>query len=450
MRLFLLLACLWASIAHGAWLLTPGSTGGGADCTSAPTLLCLAGRSGTANNVLLSTDDSGTITGTALSGTAGFQKGLVLNATTATDLSINPILLNDNVTSLTGIVPFFVFRRDVTINDDAANSLESNIFGFLMTGTWTIGDDSLGGPKADFFNFVPTFTNPTGVNKRLGDAITLIELTPTQLCDTATCTTGRIRGALVDPQYTTNGGGTLTVSGDSSGYEYGPNVDTGVTAGPMIGFQALGVTGAGTISDDIGMRINTSSVTTRTGTYLSVESVDGNRVMRHAGPAVFGTDAAATNVSVGLEVQSTSLALLLSRMTTTQQNALTATAGMEIYNTTLNTFADYENGAWLARARLHPDGGPDFRPGATPSCGTGCASVAGNDRVGDITVSSGVVTSVTVNFSATLGATPICLADANNSAISVGVTSVSTSAVTFGASATLGSGHIYFHCLENA
>ena len=49
-----------------------------------------------------------------------------------------------------------------------------------------------------------------------------------------------------------------------------------------------------------------------------------------------------------LELSSTTAALLVSRMTTTQRNALTASNGMIIYNTTTTQLEAYENGAWGA------------------------------------------------------------------------------------------------------
>jgi hypothetical protein len=65
-----------------------------------------------------------------------------------------------------------------------------------------------------------------------------------------------------------------------------------------------------------------------------------------AGSVLVGDDTA-TNSSVGIEINSTSKALLNARMTTTERNALVAVNGMQIYNTTNSRFEFYENGAWV-------------------------------------------------------------------------------------------------------
>lgn len=52
------------------------------------------------------------------------------------------------------------------------------------------------------------------------------------------------------------------------------------------------------------------------------------------------------NSSVGLELDSTTRAILVSRMDDAQEGALTAVNGMIIYNTDLQKFRCYENGAW--------------------------------------------------------------------------------------------------------
>lgn len=59
-----------------------------------------------------------------------------------------------------------------------------------------------------------------------------------------------------------------------------------------------------------------------------------------------GIGTSSPNSSSILDLTSTTGALLLPRMTTTQRNALTATNGMLIYNTTDNKLQGYEGGAW--------------------------------------------------------------------------------------------------------
>ena len=83
-------------------------------------------------------------------------------------------------------------------------------------------------------------------------------------------------------------------------------------------------------------------------------SVTNNQVARinGRGQFVIGVQAAGglvnvpTNNSVGIELQSTTRAVLLSRMTTAQRDAMTAVDGMIIYNTTTGTIQGYQSGAW--------------------------------------------------------------------------------------------------------
>jgi len=66
-----------------------------------------------------------------------------------------------------------------------------------------------------------------------------------------------------------------------------------------------------------------------------------------AGSLVVGTSDTPTNASVGIEVVATDKAILLPRMNSTQEAALTAVNGMVIYNSQTNKFRGYENGAWV-------------------------------------------------------------------------------------------------------
>lgn len=89
--------------------------------------------------------------------------------------------------------------------------------------------------------------------------------------------------------------------------------------------------------------------------------------------------------------------------------------------------------------------------GATPSVGT-CGtspSVVGGDNSGTITIGSGVVTACTLTFAKTWAGTPACVATSGSGSISAGVTAISTTAVTFGLSATLGDGKIYYFCARS-
>lgn len=90
--------------------------------------------------------------------------------------------------------------------------------------------------------------------------------------------------------------------------------------------------------------------------------------------------------------------------------------------------------------------------GTVPSMGT-CGtspSVVGNDAAGTITIGSGVVTSCTLNFAIPYESSNISVLESDNStAVTGDVTSITTSSVTFGFSATLGGGKLYYMVAEN-
>lgn len=86
---------------------------------------------------------------------------------------------------------------------------------------------------------------------------------------------------------------------------------------------------------------------THTGLRLECTNADNNYALVTAaggGNVGFGTET--PNSSAILELDSTTGALLLPRMTTAQEGALTATNGMMIYNTSTNKVRVYEGGAW--------------------------------------------------------------------------------------------------------
>jgi len=81
---------------------------------------------------------------------------------------------------------------------------------------------------------------------------------------------------------------------------------------------------------------------TAAGANLSVIAVGCFNTAGHVG---FGT--VSVDTSALLELDSTTGALLLPRMTEAQRDALTAVNGMVIYSTDNNRIEAYENGAWV-------------------------------------------------------------------------------------------------------
>lgn len=59
-----------------------------------------------------------------------------------------------------------------------------------------------------------------------------------------------------------------------------------------------------------------------------------------------GSDDIVTNASVALEIKSTTKAFVASRMNSTQRDAMTAIAGMVVFNTTTNKHQGYDGSAW--------------------------------------------------------------------------------------------------------
>lgn len=90
--------------------------------------------------------------------------------------------------------------------------------------------------------------------------------------------------------------------------------------------------------------------------------------------------------------------------------------------------------------------------GTTPSvasCGTGSPSVNGTDLAGVITVGGGSVTSCTLNFAYPYANPPVCTESDSSTTPTADITSISTTGVTFGFSATIGGGSIWYICIGN-
>lgn len=93
-------------------------------------------------------------------------------------------------------------------------------------------------------------------------------------------------------------------------------------------------------------RVNADAATNGTLYLIPNSLVTGDAIVvfESGGNVGIGTNTPA--VSALLELSSTTGALLITRMTTAEKNALTAINGMIIYDLDLNKFQGYENGAW--------------------------------------------------------------------------------------------------------
>lgn len=109
------------------------------------------------------------------------------------------------------------------------------------------------------------------------------------------------------------------------------------TTGQTWKFRNNKVTGQFNIVND------TSSITP-----FKIDTTAPNNLMNLKNTGI-GVGTASPAASALLELSSTTGALLVPRMTTTQRNALTAVNGMIIYNTTTNAFNFYEGSSWVTK-----------------------------------------------------------------------------------------------------
>lgn len=244
-----------------------------------------------------------------------------------------------------------LWNTDATFLGSRTFMLVNNAFTFDASGSVVrclefsatiISNDDFGLASTNLFRSSPTLRNLAG-GGQLG-SISSFSALPTINATTNAAAVGLVAGLTSRPVFGIVSGGVLTAA-NVRGVILGAGLTTGATITNLSQVLIEDATGTGTVTNQVGVDIN--DLTEGTTLNLSLRSAGAAVVMRHAGPAVFGANAAPTNSSVGLEVQSTSRAFLASRMTTTQRALLTPVDGMIIYNSTTNTFQGRANGAWI-------------------------------------------------------------------------------------------------------
>lgn len=312
-------------------------------CANSPALLCLAGRTGTTNDPTLTTTAAGTGNIYGASTTGG---GLSLHANSADLTGLvtidAPLILSPSTRSVTADYNLESWAGVVNLSGGA------NFSGFLSLGTLNYnaaptGNVGLGLNTATIavnFNASMTITGSPifgefNTYTAVGAGVTL----------TLTDAAGGFGAFHDSPTFAVSGGAAFSAAAAYSGFKSRFVVNSG-TIDTRRGFRVVNATGAGTLNNQVAFTVDDL---TKGGTSnVSYQSLGAAVSMRHAGPGVFGANAAPTNASVGLEVQSTTLAFLLPRMTTTQRDAMTPVAGMMIYNTTIPAVQARVGVAWAS------------------------------------------------------------------------------------------------------
>src|ERR1043166_9725940 len=85
------------------------------------------------------------------------------------------------------------------------------------------------------------------------------------------------------------------------------------------------------------------------------------------------------------------------------------------------------------------------------SCGTSPTLATGaSDMAGTINVGSGTVTACTLTFGTAFTNAPTCVMNDDSTAVTGDISAISTTAVTFSFSVSIGSGHIYYVCIAGS
>lgn len=315
----------------------------------------LTGRSGQSNSPLLSSDNRGSIIGSAVHGA-----GLGLSPVSGTVLQGgDTIRLAPDITTITGQNWLTSVLQDLSFDASA----EQIIFGTQSLGiasvfppvgsTWTLTDTT---NAVQFLMrvFAPLLMPPVGENRDLGFLYGEV-FSPHFKSDGGILTLG-IGEAIVccnsEPGFETANGGSIAFSGFGlAGFVHELRGLGGATGSAVLPFNYgfyhfCRTEDPLSVIDDVAFRAEGNNFAPL-GINASLQSTDHLKVLRHGGPGVFGADQNPTTGSVGLELAGTDKAFLVSRLSTSDITALVATNGMIVYNTTDDKFQGYENGAWV-------------------------------------------------------------------------------------------------------
>lgn len=183
---------------------------------------------------------------------------------------------------------------------------------------------------------------------------------------------------------TVSAAGTVTAAWGTSGILIG-SASGIITAGNTLYARSPALSGGATAAVVHGLQIDAQKTSGVTAGY-GVNQIGTSDLNVFAGRTTVGSTSDPTP-SAALDVNSTTGAFMPPRMTTTQRNALTASNGMMVYDTSLGQNVFYQNGSWQAYATISPSF-IGFSPFAFGTLATPVAASFSNTRNASSTTSS--------------------------------------------------------------
>lgn len=247
---------------------------------------------------------------------------------------------------------------------------------------------------------------------------------------------------------------------------YSYNGGNSLRTGPAVSFDYEGGTpGAPGNFEQANGNINLANFGTSTPTQaeVTIQNIPASSVFTTAGAAGYNplasifriasttnstetadvtTFTALNNGNVGVGTSTPTAAFVSVAASTTIGTTETAYTGQ------VSIIAGLENGV----TKLFQDidqWGHLITSGDAPTVTGGTSSVSGNDRNGTVTVTGTALTSVTLNFAHPWLSTPECTVATNSTASVADISSISTTAVTFGFSVGLSSNSLYYICASH-
>lgn len=315
----------------------------------------LVGRAGTANDTLLSTNGNGSLTG---SGDASSSLVLHGNSSAAPGTS-SLALLGSAITDLNNTVVALQVLP-ATLNQAGSGNFTALDVGFNAPSgapfTWTTTVGFAGAGGARLFRFSPILKNTASSALAIASVRGLTSAYRVR-ADGAACTQAEHSWVYDATSYDRINAGILTVTAHNVVNSV-PSIGAGCTLTTRRGLWLQNRTSTGTQDTAVGLDVEDQTVGTLAAAVRSAVAAGtgkwgilatGAANNSFLGPVVVGAASGTpTNASVGLEVQSTTLALLLPRLTTTQRDALTAVDGMVVYRSTAPAAVQaYVTGAWV-------------------------------------------------------------------------------------------------------